>query len=158
MYSSAGRIVESSSGSGKTKSARHDTCKASNRLYSGSHSCSKGTNIRLIDHSPSPLKVAVTHEMAASSTAAANMTWLAIMLRLLCECRCGNGGPDAAASHSRRQAGARHLHFPAGKCQLEAATVIRGRHSEVGVARSRKLAEPTLPADTAPIADQTPCV
>ena len=60
--------------------ARH-----SKRLYSDSQSCSKGKDIRLVDHSPSPLKVAVTHEMAASSSAAANMTWLAVMLRLLCE-------------------------------------------------------------------------
>ena len=57
----------------------------------------------LIDHSPSPLKVAVTHEMAASSSAAANMTWLAVMLRLLCGCRCGNRGPDAACTPGVRR-------------------------------------------------------
>ena len=34
--------------------------------------------------------------------------------------------------------------------------MIRGCRCEVGVARSRRLAEPTLPADTAPIADQAP--
>jgi hypothetical protein len=43
--------------------------------------------MRLMDcagASPSPLKVAVTQETAASSTAAANVTWLAVILRLLC--------------------------------------------------------------------------